>query len=346
MTTSNTLRGATHVAFDTRTTDRLLEIGATNVVRAADRLIIGPSRLDAIEHAQTREAWRSSPEESSNRDPYGKEWDQLYSSDIHWDLPVVLWASSSLHERVNLWRTCNWLRQLEFAYRDVLILDFNPVRTRIPEKPMPPFDCSASVSDHPDEVLLERLSNARPWLRERYNRAVRLWDLYTNANPLPFAQSCARGVKGFPELAPLWALMSSFLPILTTKRALRLSRFDELILTLLSAEWQTPAAVAVHKSQLGMELWQLLSCTGDLFLVDRLEQWADHDSSAAVERAPGPKPSTPMKSFVYRLTERGMKLREGLDHLADAPSLPMAGIEAYSTSSPWVLLEDGRLARL
>ncbi|WP_437304850.1 hypothetical protein [Sorangium sp. So ce388] len=54
-----------------------------------------------------------------------------------------------------------------------------------------------------------------------------------------------------------------------------------------------------------------------------------------------------MLSEVYRLTERGMRLRdEGLDQLTDAPSLPIAGTEAYSPAAPWVLLEDGRLVRL
>jgi hypothetical protein len=54
-----------------------------------------------------------------------------------------------------------------------------------------------------------------------------------------------------------------------------------------------------------------------------------------------------MLSEVYRLKERGMRLRDkGLDQLTDAPNLPIAGTEAYSPSAPWVLLEDGRLARL
>jgi hypothetical protein len=107
-------------------------------------------------------------------------------------------------------------------------------------------------------------------------------------------------------------------------------------------------AVCGQKSQLGAKLWEFLDCTGDLFLPRRLEQWADHDSSAVVERATGPKPADgyPMLSLVYRLTGRGMKLREGLERLADAPGLPIAGTEAYSTSSPWVVLDDGRLARL
>lgn len=338
MTTPSTLQHATHIAFDTPTTERLLQIGAPNVVRAADCLIIGPSRQDDVEHARARESlWNSS-----------EKWDQLYSSEVRWSPPVILWVSSSLHERVNLWRTCSWLRRLGIARREVFIIDFDPVhRSRIPEEPLPPFDCSASVSDHPDEVLLERLDKARPWPRERYDRAVRLWERYVSPNPLPFVESCTRGVKGFPELAQLWAFLSSFFPRRTAERTVRLSRFDELIMNILSPEWKTPVAVFADKSQYGLELRQLLSCTGDLFLVDRLDQWAEHESSVAVERAPGPRPPEyTMLSRVYRITERGMKLREGLVRLADAPGLPMAGSEAYSTSSPWVLLDDGRLARL
>ena len=40
-------------------------------------------------------------------------------------------------------------------------------------------------------------------------------------------------------------------------------------------------------------------------------------------------------------------LREqGLARLTDAPELPLAGTAAYAAAQPWVLLEDGRLARL
>ncbi|WP_437313706.1 hypothetical protein [Sorangium sp. So ce385] len=204
------------------------------------------------------------------------------------------------------------------------------------------------MSDHDDEVLLGRLSKAQPWSRERHERAIRLWENYVDENPLPFVENCITGVEGFAELAPLWTLLSCFFPRKTSEGALRLSRFDEIVFTLLSSEWQTALALAAHKSEMRMHLWHLLSCTGDVFLQDRLEQWAKHDLSAAVERAPGPKPpGHPMLSNVYRLTERGMQIRDkGLVHLTNAPRLPMAGTEAYAASSPWVLLEDGRLARL
>ncbi|WP_437624398.1 hypothetical protein [Sorangium sp. So ce1151] len=284
---------------------------------------------------------------------FRQKWDRLYSSEVDWKPPVILWASGGLHERVNLWRTCSWLRHLGIPCSDVLIIELEPVygtMKRFSEPPaIPPFDCSASVAHHPDNVLLDRLDRAAPWQMERYDRAVRLWDSYVDENPLPFAESCAHGVEGFPELAPLWKLLSCFFPGRSPGGVLRLSRFDELILAILSTEeWQTPVKVYCNRSHLGSDLRDLGSCTGDLFVEDRLNQWAKHDSSAAVERAPGPKPSGDrMLSKVYRLTDRGQRLLDkGLERLTDAPILPMGGIDAYSASAPWALLEDGRLARL
>ncbi|WP_437763140.1 hypothetical protein WME77_34565 [Sorangium sp. So ce764] len=343
---------ATHVTFDTPATERLVQLGAKSIVRASERLIIGPCRRDPLEHVRTREAWCASFEDRRNVDDAGQKWDRLYSSDVDWKPPVVVWVSMGLHQRVNLWRTCSWLRHLGIPCSDVLIVEFEPVygtMKRFPEPPrIPPFDCSASVAHHPDDILLDRLDKARPWPVERYDRAVRLWESYADENPLPFVESCARGVEGFPELGPLWGLLSHFFPRRSPEGALRLSRLDELILSILSEEWQTPVRVFCNRTPLGLDLRDLGSCTGDLFVEDRLAQWAMHASNAAVERAPGPKPpGHRMLSNVYRLTDHGQRLRDiGLDQLTDAPSLPVAGIDAYSASAPWVLLEDGRLARL
>ncbi|WP_437875274.1 hypothetical protein [Sorangium sp. So ce513] len=315
--------------------ERVASLGATNVVVDSDCLLVGPSRVGAPEHALARQTWWG-----SFVDPIG--------ADGKMGLVVVVWASSAnLRERVGLWRVCRRLRECGIPRKDVVVVELDPpfrgLDTR--ESAVPTW-CSASELG----TLAARLSEAGPWPRERYRRAVRLWSQYTAADPRPLAQSCARGVEGFPELAPLWVFLSSFFPRRDAEGTLRLSRFDELLMTLLSSEWQTPLAVVGHDMRSGMDLWRMLSCTGDLFLPRRLEHWADHSSNAFVERAPGPKPPNagyPLLSEVYRLTERGMQLRDkGLDQITDAPSLPVAGTEAYSPSAPWVLLDDGRLARL
>ncbi|WP_441289006.1 hypothetical protein ACSRUE_45455 [Sorangium sp. KYC3313] len=313
--------------------DRIAPLGAANVVVDSDCVLVGPSRVGASEHVLARQAWWG-----DFNDPIG--------ADRKIGPVVFVWVSSTnLRERVALWRVCSRLRTRAIPRKDIVIVDLDPPFLGLDTNDSAvPTWCSASALG----TIPERLGEARPWPPGRYRRAVRLWSQYTAADPRPFARNCARGVEGFPELAPLWELLSSFFPRRTAEGALRLSRFDELLLTILSAEWQTPLAVLGRDLRAGMDLWRTLSCTGDLFLPRRLEHWADHDAGAAVERAPGPESSDshPMLSRVYRLTERGLKLREGIDVLADAPGLPLAGVEAYSTSAPWVLLEDGRLARL
>lgn len=193
------------------------------MARRFDCLLIGPSRRDLSEHARARRAWWNSSE----------TWDP-FLSELRWEPPVVLWVSTCRSERVDLWKTCSWLRQLGIANEDVLILEFDPAPSSgTPDEPLPPFDCCSSVSHHPDESLLERLSKARPWPRERYDGAVRLWEMYADADPRPFIQNCAHGLEGFPELAPLWLLLSRFFPRRTPEGALQPSRFDELLLATL-----------------------------------------------------------------------------------------------------------------
>ena len=77
--------------------------------------------------------------------------------------------------------------------------------------------------------------------------------------------------------------------------------------------------------------------TGDLFLPERLDQWAEHN---AVDRTATPTPDLPMKAAAYRINVRGERLRDRLDALENAPRLPIMGMEAYAG---WVLLDDGRL---
>jgi hypothetical protein len=324
--TASRILSATHLVFGGIAADRLAQLGAVNVVCANDCLILGPSRLNVVEHVRVRSAWWGASSE---------EGDRLYASDVRWEPPVVLWLSASPGDSLNLWRACSWLRDRGLSERDTLIVELEP-RPRRPGavQRYKPFDCNESVDNYPDDVLTERLLRARPLPRARFSRGVDLWRRFVQANPLGFARRCAR------EVPQLWTLLSSFLPRLTPS-GLRLSRFDELLLNVLSTEeWKTPVRVYVHDEA---EWRALLCCTGDVWLPGRLDQWTKHGMNPAVERAVGPKPGNPMLSSIYRLTERGMQLRERLPQLADAPRLPVGGAEAYAPESPWVLWGDGRL---
>lgn len=328
-TAGSPLRTATHVAFDPFTPDTLRRLGISNVALSLDRLVVGPCRRDPAEHARARLAWS----------PATEGLDQLGSQQFRWEAPVVLWVSASIIERINLWRACAWLRDGGLTNQDVLVLDFDALpRQRTPKEPLPPFDCTASVSDHPDDVLLQRLSAAQPWPSPRFDRAVSLWEEFVDSDPTSFVQSCLQGAPGFSELGPLWAFLSGLFPRAVDDRTLRLSRLDQALFAILSETWLTSIAMVAHKSEAGVELRQWLSCTGDLFVDERLDHWARH-GSGAVERAPNPSSKVGVSSSVYRLTDTGKRLRDvGLSHLADAPPLPIGGIEAYAPASPWVVL--------
>lgn len=333
------IHAATHIALDPFTPDRLAAMGVTDVLRASECLVVGPCALDPAENARRRHAywtpWGSDPDE---------EWDRLCAPDVRWDRPVVVWVSPSTTQRLNLWRILHYLRHRGVARQDVHIIETAP---RVRTEPSPfPIDCTASVTDHPDEVLRALLAQAGPWPGERYDRAVQLWETFVDPDPSRFALLCARGVEGFPELGGLWLLLSCYYPRLGADGALRLNAFDGLVFTTLSEEaWQTPVDLFVQSSEAGLALRNFLSCTGDLHLPERLDRWVQHGPDAAVERAPGSRPETSMLAFVYRLTACGERLREqGLASLSEAPSFALAGCEAYA--SPWVLCEDGKLARL
>jgi hypothetical protein len=327
------LKGATHVAFDGPTTERLMKMGAQNVVRASENLLLGPCPRDAKKLRQLRDLWWGHGDET---------WDRLCAPDVRWEPPVVVWVSADPREHMNLWRTCSWLDHLGLSHHDVIIVDLEWGPYGDPSVNV--YGFWQRVYDYSDEALRARLAEARPWPRVRYQRAADLWHRYTDADPSRFARTCARGLAGFPELTTVWSVVSKFFPRRAADGALHLSRYDELLLKRLSTEWSSWVSFYAR----GPMEWEVLcDCTGDLIVPMRLDHWVHHGASPAVERAPGPLDSEGrMRSYLYRITKRGRQLRRRLPDLADAPRLPVGGAEAYAPEAPWVLRDDGRLARL
>jgi hypothetical protein len=333
----STFDSGTHVAFDTPGADHLLEFGTTNVVCASDLLGVGPSRLDVAEHVRARQAWFHSTETD----------DHLYSTEVRWETPVVLWVTSCLHDRLNLWRTCSWLRDKGISRRDILIIDLPspPWNPDAAASRMELFECHNSVFYQSKDAIQAHLAAACSWPRERYDWAVRLWKQFVDPDPRLFAQLCPLGAPGFPELGSLWVFFSRFFPrMMSAERSLHLSRYDELLLRALSPRWRTP--VKVYTSDMIQQYWEFFGCAAALSMAERLAAWAEHGAQPAVERAPGPRPDRPSLSSVYRLNKRGKQLRVELADLADAPRLPVGGAEVYAPEAPWVLRDDGRLIRL
>jgi hypothetical protein len=330
------LGSGTHVVFDSSGADYLLKLGGTNLVRVCESPAVGPSRRDVVEHAQVRQAWYRSTE----------TWDHLYSPEVRWNTPVVVWVTPCLRDRPNLWRTCSWLRDKGISHGDILIVDLPP-RPRNPGA-VPrtePFGCGNSVFEYHLAEIQTHLAAVRSWPRERYDQAVKLWEQFVDPDPRHFARRCRKGVPGFPELGSIWEFFSRFFPRLSADRSLHLSRYDELLLRTLSARWKTPVDVWI--SDTIQRYWDFFFCVGDLGMARRLAAWAEHGARPALERAPGPRgPENVMLSSVYRLTKRGREIRVQLPEVGDAPRFPVGGAEAYAPEAPWVLRYDGRLTRL
>lgn len=338
-TTPSLLRSASHVTFESVTAEQLSGIGAITVLSALDNGLIGPCRPDPEEHRRARLAYWGRADD---------EGEEVRPSEIAaLQTPVVVWASRSLRQRVNLWRLCNWLRRAGIAAGDVHVLSFERVAPMRPRtRPLPPFDCSPSVSHYADEVLIERLNASSPVSKDHFDRAATLWELYTGEDPTPFVNVCLQGEDGFPEVGPVWKLLGSFFPRRTADNGVRLSRLDELLLHVLTGDLQTPAAVYNTRSSVAEELSCLLSCTGDLYVERRLAEWSRHGPLIAVEREDRPNPGHPMQSSAYRITEHGLHLcANGVNSLSNAPPLFVGGTSAYTTPPGWLLQEDGRLTR-
>jgi hypothetical protein len=332
-----TLGSGTHVAFDIAGADLLLRFGAANVVRACSRLVAGPSRRNVSEHTQARLRWFH----DTNR------WEHLYSTEVRWETPIVVWVTSCLDDRLNRWRTCSWLYDKGIPRRDILIIDIPPRPPSPVAAPRTePFECHDSAFyQSSKDAIQAHLAAARSWPRERYEQAVALWEQFVDQDPRLFARRCRRGVPGFPELGSIWAFFSRFFPRMSAERSLHLSRYDELLLRALSARWQTPMKMYIGETL--QQHSEFFGCVGDLAMAHRLAAWAEHGARPAVDRAPGPRATENlMKASVYRLTKHGRQLQTALHGLTDAPRLPVGGAEVYAPEAPWVLRYDGRLVRL
>jgi hypothetical protein len=128
-----------------------------------------------------------------------------------------------------------------------------------------------------------------------------------------------------------------------------LSRFDNLLFSILEKDWVTPADVFVNRGPFGDELRrEWLRLTGDIFLSLRLAHWARHGGAASALLSEDYRKGNVMASARYRLSDAGIAVqRSGLATVSQAPPLAIWGATAYDETDPWVLVhEPGAKQRL
>lgn len=308
------------------------------VACVSDNVLVGPCATEPDIHCQQRrDFWGLRGREGTRfRAAFSDALGALKSRQR-----LVVWASGLWSDRLALWALAAW----RLSYRperpelDVIVVG---------DAPEDGFS-RGFVRVTPADARLG-LDQAAAQSRTRIESMARGWRKVSSPAPILFA-SAARARRPRKELMPLGAYQAGFFPR-TDGRALRLSRFDELLFACLDKNWSTPADVFARSSSAGEELrTKWLSLTGDLFLAMRMRQWARHRGpDAALESAPH-SPDRIMLEARYRLSKSGHSMRQhGLAEIAHGAPLPVWGATAYDPALVWVVavdhLESPRVQRL
>jgi len=184
------------------------------------------------------------------------------------------------------------------------------------------------------------LDDRRPLSLTRVRELALSWRKLSGRSPILSGKGgpAARERK---ELSELGGYQAGFFPRFGV-RGLVLSRFDELLFSCFEKkQWSTPVEIFVSRRAAGDELRKWLSLTGDVFLAARLAQWATHDGGGAALTSEPHETENRMKEARYRLSEVGHAIkRHGLGEIDRGAPLPVWGVTAYSSLSPWVVVDD------
>jgi Domain of unknown function (DUF1835) len=252
------------------------------------------------------------------------------------DRPIVIWSVPTLSDRLSLWWTFDAIdhlgldRQRIWLCRPRPVLDFEQTEDEALLTGMGCFLGSAFLRGFTD---LQQLSS-------RVIRAgAGLWRRFAGPSPSLFEKACLKKEALFPEVGRLLQYYARLFP--SWRRAgskrMRLSYLDQFILDALSTEnWKRPTEVLRADQETFLFLMSLLN--GDLWLPNRLLDWAEHDKDnpfvlAREERAG----VSPYSWRSYRLTARGEAVRRrGMTSVSDAPGFHIGGCQVYDPGRPWV----------
>jgi hypothetical protein len=188
------------------------------------------------------------------------------------------------------------------------------------------------------EMARPAWETARPLSLREVREKARFWKRLTAPAPI-LSEKTSRETSSRKELFELGAYQAGFLPRLS-ERGLSLSTLDTLMLDLVDDTPRTPAAIFMRQGEKGESFRQWFNLTGDVFLFDRLAQWAKFDGPGALITEPYRTPNGLWTSR-YKLTDTGRAiLRDGLTSISQAPPLPIWGVTAYDPEDPWVVVEE------
>lgn len=268
-----------------------------------DLLTVGPCDVDPVRHRALRSAyWDVRP------------W--AAEAELPSTTPILVWAAPAWSDQLFLW----WMFDaLERAGIDATRLRW--------AQPRSARDLHVSVGGMTEAEMSEAFERAASVSPEQLAEGASLWRKYAADSPLPFDEARRAGSAHFPDLARSAEPHGGWFPR-GGDGGLRLSEYDELILSTVGDEWRTPAELL--RRERGPEITaRLFFCFGDLFFLRRLRDWADHGVLRSEPR-PG---AGAFDSVAYRIARRPAG--------GKAPSLYVGGCLINDPTTPWVRVAEG-----
>lgn len=301
------------------------------VIPLVDNLVGGPCSTDADAHAELRlEFWRAWELGASPGKKRKQDWSEgdfherhlLAELAQHERKPVVLWWAPTLPVCLSWWWVLDVLERHRLPRQR-----FWTARPIMPHRE-PGFE-QAPIGTCPASGFVDGLRLVRPLSVKLARAGAVLWRSFAGPSPLRFQKTCEAKAAIFPEMPHVLQALAKFFPRgrETGRRNVRLADVDQTLFNALQpTEWLIPARLFLRDGVMG-----LMSLLGDHWIPWRLEQWVQHRPNEAVfERKRAFRSRNPFIAFAYRLTRKGVQVRDdGLTEVSEAPSLHMGGWKIY-----------------
>lgn len=309
---------AAHIWFSD--TGSIRSLGGTEAVWFLDNFAIGASSIDSRQHARLRRNV-----ERTASEPIPATRSELVTALRKWRVrPIVFWVGPTLREQLAFWWACDVAASTKLKLNAWFAA---PTRSRLGGSAR--FGLQVVLDEH----LADMLGEAHRLTARDIQFFASKWSAFCRGR-VPSSD----GVADWPA-SKNWALKlpRAFRePFPKVRRGVvRLSALDEgLLAPFARPTWATPLDVVRR----GNNPWNhALSYLGDAALLDRLRDWARHESGRylASRSASGAGAQRSWNGTEYRLTKDGRAaLARGVPTAKMIPAFPFGGFPQHLPAMP------------
>lgn len=304
---------------------------AESQIGLPENLAFGPCRADPAEHSVVRQQFWKSALNQDRDDIYAREQILAELSSFPDSAPIVLWTTPVWREQLRFW----WLAD---SFSKLYELDPNRfwmVGSVVKDRDDPSL--VYPLGAHNEDQLQAAFEKAEHIKPDFFIFAAQLWRAFSGDNPSLFCQLRNESHTFSSDWRQKTDPYRFGFPQMTTDGGLKLSEWDQFLLTFLDSKESIRPVDIIGAS----EPYSLPICLYlDSFLPARLRCWSEYrpDNPAIIS-----EPREGVNQFTriaYRLTETGHRiLHEGMNDLSEAPPMDVGGVQAYR--DPWVVQWQG-----